>query len=634
MSTQKVVIIGIDGFDPGLLERAMREGRAPHCTAIAKTGSFRKLATTNPAQSPVAWASLATGTNPGKHGLFDFLRRDANTYLPQLAILDVNRNNLLGKRSAMFRPVLHGEPFWNVTSKAGVATTVLKWPVHFPAGQVRGTALAGLGVPDIRMSLGRYTLYTTETTSVQDAKGDIIHLAPNKNHWETHLKGPNKTHLPVIVATEHGDGNVRLTLHGKDYDLAPGVWSPWLQVAFPHLLGQRITGMCRWYVASVSPLKLYVTSLHVDPRKPAFPISYPESFASELAGHIGPFHTLGLPEETNGVVDDQLPYDGFLSFVNDIQSERERIFWQTFAAYREGVFAFVFDTIDRVQHIFWMTHDAEHPLAGQEGHDRFATAISTFYERMDAFLGKLCGRLDDDTLLFVVSDHGFNTFRRAVHLNAWLREQGYLVLKDGPVGQPLFANVDWRQTRAYALGFSGIYLNRHGREGQGVVQEGEGEQLMTEMTKKLRALTDPQHGTPALQAVYRAADIYRGPYVAEAPDLVIGFAQGYRASWQTTVGATPADVFEDNRKKWSGDHLIDPSFVPGVFLANQPMAAEAPTVYDLAPTVLDALGLSAPAEMEGRSLLQHGASRSSKDTRSNVADRSTVRTETGSFFVA
>lgn len=603
MSMRKVVIIGIDGFDPGLLERAIREGRAPNLAALASAGMFRALTTTNPAQSPVAWASLATGTNPGKHGLFDFLRRDPGTYLPQLAIVDVNRSNVLGKRSSMFRPVLHGEPFWNVTSKAGIPTTVLKWPVHFPAGPVRGTALSGLGVPDIRMSLGRYTVYTTATVSVQEAKGDIVRLAPEEHRWETQLTGPNTTRLPVIVTADATHDVVRLTLHQKEYELAKGVWSPWLQVAFPHLLGQRITGMCRWYVASVSPLRLYASSLHVDPRKPAFPISYPESFASELAGHIGPFHTLGLPEETNGVVDDQLPYEGFLALVNDIQSEREKMFWRAFDSYQNGAFAFVFDTIDRVQHIFWMTRDADHPLARQPENDRFASAIATFYERMDAFFGKLRERLDDETLLLVVSDHGFNTFRRAVHVNAWLREQGYLALKDGPVGQPLFENVDWQKTRAYALGFSGIYLNRHGREGRGIVQERDADRLMAEISDKLRTLADPAHNTPVLQSVYRAQNIYRGPYAPNAPDLVIGFHQGYRASWQTTLGAAPAEIIEDNKKKWSGDHLIDPSFVPGVFLTNQPMAATAPTVYDLAPTVLDAFGLSAPADMEGHSLL-------------------------------
>lgn len=599
MSAPKVLIIGIDGFDPVLLRQAMDEGRAPNCARLRDSGAFLPLATANPAQSPVSWACLATGRNPGHHGLFDFIARNPKTYLPRLAILDANAHNLLGKRSEMFRPVMHGTPFWELTSKNGIPTSVIKWPVNFPPKALRGNALAGLGVPDVRTTLGRYTLFTASPETFDDPKGDVVPLSKNGTKYEAAFLGPKRSKIPLMIDV-HSGGEITVTIHNTPTSLRVGRWSPWVKLAFPHALGRRIAAQVRLYLASIEPLRLYATSPHVDPAKPAFPIAYPDSYAQELQHAIGPYHTLGLPEETNGVIDETLPFDGFVQLIRDIQHEREMMLTDALSKFRDGVLAFVFDTIDRTQHIFWMARDEGHPLY-TEAVSQYASVIREFYERMDAIIGKVLDSIDEDTTLIIVSDHGFSTFRRAVHVNSWLREQGYLTLKSENEGKPLFQNVDWAHTKAYALGFSSIYLNQAGREARGCVEAADVPPLLKELSEKLLALKDPQTRGSAVRAMYKGSDLYHGPLAAQAPDLVLGFQAGFRASWQTAVGAAPASVFEDNRKRWSGDHLIDPPLVPGVLLASKPVRAKSPGVFDLAPSILALLSIEPQQEFDGES---------------------------------
>lgn len=599
MSVPQVLIIGIDGFDPVLLRQAMDEGRAPNCARLQKQGTFKKLATANPAQSPVAWASLATGMNPGHHGLFDFIARDPATHLPTLAILDVNTNNLFGKRSDMFRPVLHGTPFWELTSKNNIPTSVIKWPVNFPPHAVRGNALAGLGVPDIRTTLGRYTLFTTVKKTYDDPKGDIVPLTKNGTRYDAAFPGPNKSKVPLTIDVCSGD-EITVMIHNVPTSLKVGHWSPWIKLAFPHMFGQRIAAQVRLFLVSVEPLTIYATSPHVDPAKPAFPISYPDSYAQELCRAIGPYHTLGLPEETNGVIDETLPLDGFVELIRDIQRERESMLWDALPKFREGVLAFVFDTIDRAQHIFWMAKDDGHPLHSAAT-NQYEAVIREFYERMDTVIGKALSQTDKNTTLIIVSDHGFSTFRRAVHVNSWLREKGYLMLKSGNEGLPLFENVDWARTKAYALGFSSIYINQKGREAHGSVPAADVPALLEQLSDSLLTIYDPQTKTQAVCAMYKGSDIYTGSYAAHGPDLVIGFQAGFRASWQTAVGAAPGSLFEDNLKRWSGDHLIDPPLVPGVLLCSKPIASTAPSVYDLAPSILALFSIAPKQSFDGMS---------------------------------
>jgi predicted AlkP superfamily phosphohydrolase/phosphomutase len=153
---------------------------------------------------------------------------------------------------------------------------------------------------------------------------------------------------------------------------------------------------------------------------------------------------------------------------------------------------------------------------------------------------------------------------------------------------------------------AGIFINQCGRESQGIVQSGaNAQQLVRELCEGLTGLTDPENGDGAVaihEAVPRGS-VYHGPYVAAAPDIIVGYNVGYRVSWDAAVGKCGATVFSDNTKAWSGDHCIHPSLVPGVLFSSHKLNAAEARIIDLGPTILDLLGVATPAYMDGKSLV-------------------------------
>jgi predicted AlkP superfamily phosphohydrolase/phosphomutase len=295
-----------------------------------------------------------------------------------------------------------------------------------------------------------------------------------------------------------------------------------------------------------------------------------------------------------GVIDE----DAFLAQAYSLLAEREAMFRNALEKTPRGVVACVFDTSDRVQHMFFRHLE--------NGTSRYAGVIEDLYSRMDRIIGYASEEADrTGSVLFVLSDHGFCSFRRGINLNAWLRDHGYLHLKDNATESgPYFKGVDWSRTRAYTMGLGGLYLNLRGRESSGIVDPGEEEtRLKRELVDQLAGLQDSDEDAIAIQSVYEASTIVRGPYLSAAPDLIIGYADGYRTSWDAAVGKVSASVFEDNRKAWSGDHSVDPTLVPGVLFSNCKVAASDPGIEDLAPTALDLFGVSRPAWMEGKPLV-------------------------------
>jgi predicted AlkP superfamily phosphohydrolase/phosphomutase len=302
--------------------------------------------------------------------------------------------------------------------------------------------------------------------------------------------------------------------------------------------------------------------------------------------------------------------DAFIEMCDHIMAEREQMLRYCLGKFTEGIFAFVIDTTDRIQHIFWRFEDTNHPLYDKAGAQKYGDIIRDYYKRADRIIGEIMrGHVDENTLLLVLSDHGFTSFRKGVNLNRWLIENGYMTLREEPdpedkEGGALFRHVDWHKTGAYALGFSSIYLNVKGREGSGIVQPGtEAEALAQKIARDLQSFTDPASSDCVIKQVYAADALYTGKYRAAAPDLVIGFNAGYRMSWQTAIGGAPAALMEPNLKKWSGDHIVDPSLVPGVLFCNRKISAESSRSLDIAPTVLAALGLPLCRAFQGRSLL-------------------------------
>ena len=344
--------------------------------------------------------------------------------------------------------------------------------------------------------------------------------------------------------------------------------------------------------------------MHIDPAKPVMPISHPKVYAIYLAKQLGPYATLGLAEDTWSLSENVMSEDAFLTQVYDIHEERRQMLHDALDRVRRGTVTCVFDAPDRVQHMFWRFIDDDHPALGGKTNTH-RNAIRDMYVKMDKTVGQAMERLDENTAVFVMSDHGFKPFRRGVDLNAWLAANGYLKLKGDAVSSSntYLADVDWSRTKAYAIGLAGIYVHQDGRESQGIVSRDDAAELVNDLKENLTGLADAERGAVAIHEAVPSTQAYRGPYVDAAPDLIIGYNVGYRVSWDAAVGKTGETVFSDNTKAWSGDHCIHPQLVPGVLFSNLKLNTNEPNIIDLAPTTLELMGVDKPGYMDGRSLL-------------------------------
>ena len=615
----RLIIVGLDGQDPQLTDQFMREGILPNFSALATTGSYRRLKTTFPALSPVAWSSFSTGVHPARHNIFDFLDRDRRTYLPMLSSARVGQTERvlrLGRlRIPLARPELRtlrkSKPFWAILGEHRIWSTILRVPITFPPDRFYGAELSAMSVPDLLGTQGTFLLYTTRPMDEGSTHGGRrYHVSLAGDECETTLEGPENTfvagHPPLTVRLRVRIDRTRALTHVEaghaKVTLRVGTLSEWVPLLFSALPGVTIKGMTRLLVTELGEhFSLYLSPINLDPDAPAMPISHPRYYAPYLSRKIGPFSTLGLAEDTwarnEGVTDDRT----FLQQTYDIDAERERMFFAGLDRLTRGTLVCVFDATDRIQHMFWRELDRSHP-ARQHAPEPPGDAIRDLYRHNDALVGRILERVHQDDVLMVISDHGFSSFRRGVNLNQWLFREGYLRLKAGHDGRgEWLRDVDWTTTRAYALGLTGLFLNLQGREAHGVVAQGEeARALKAEIAAKLRGFRDVERDEVAINEAFDTAAIYSGPYLENAPDFIIGFNAGYRASWSGASGIVDAPVFEDNTKPWSGDHCIDPRLVPGVFFCNRPVETMDPSLVDIAPTALDLFGIDPPAYMDGR----------------------------------
>jgi predicted AlkP superfamily phosphohydrolase/phosphomutase len=621
---KRVIILGLDGMDPGMATRLMSEGRLPNFARLAERGVFRALDTSNPSMSPVAWSTFATGTDPSSHGIFDFLTRDPCTYAPMLSsteihqakrVLNIGRYVVpLGKPH--IKLLQKGTAFWKLLGDRHIFSIIQRVPITFPPVKFRGLLLSGMCVPDLRGSQGTFSFFSTENREGKAAftGGEQTVLRRGKDdRIRSRIVGPDnamsrdggRLTLPFTLVPR-GDG-ARLEIDGgPTVDLELDRYSDWVTLGFKAGPGTTVSGIVRFRLLSVAPeIRLYMTPIHIDPEKPAMPISHPKVYAVYLAKKLGKFATLGLAEDTwalnERVVDEQAFLDQALAFCE----ERERMFFDAVGRVKKGLVTTVFDTTDRVQHMFYRYLDPSHPANEGKDTTRHVDVIPQVYERMDAILGRLLAETDDpNTLVMVISDHGFTNFRRGVNLNSWLRDHGYLALKDDrTTSGDWFEAVDWSRTRAFSLGLTGLFINRKGRESSGIVEEGpEYDALVDEIARKLGRLLDPVTATPAIRKVEIADRLFDGPQKYDAPDLLVGYEGGYRNSWECATGAVTPEVFADNTKSWSGDHCVDPAIVPGVFFCSRPIVVENPHLLDIATSVMRLFGHEPPAQMKGRFL--------------------------------
>ena len=616
----RLIVVGLDGQDPKLTDQFMREGILPNFSALAETGSYRRLKTTFPAVSPVAWSSFSTGVYPARHNIFDFLDRDRRTYLPMLSSARVGKVDKVFRigrlRIPLAKPELRllrkSKPFWTILGEHRIWSTILRVPITFPPDRFYGAELSAMAVPDMLGTQGTFLLYTTRSADSARTGGRQSHLAFHGDECETTLDGPENTFLdgappltlPLRVRLDREHAKAHVDLGQTSVALSVGTLSEWVSLTFTALPGVTIKGVTRLMVTELGDhFSLYMSPINLDPDAPAMPISHPRYYATYLARKVGTFATLGLAEDTwarnEGVTDDKT----FLQQTYDIDHERERMFFAGLDRLRRGALVCVFDATDRIQHMFWRHVDPTHPAREQQPAPA-GDAIRDLYRHNDALVGRVRAQLRDDDVLMVISDHGFSSFRRGVNLNQWLLREGYLTLKPGADGQcEWLRDVDWSQTRAYALGLTGLFLNLQGRESHGVVSPGaDASALKAEIAAKLRGLVDDERGDVAINEAFDTTTIYSGPYLENAPDFIIGYNAGYRTSWDGASGVVAGPVFEDNRKPWSGDHCIDPRLVPGVFFCNRPVETTEPSLVDIAPTALELFGIEPPSYMDGRPL--------------------------------
>ncbi len=638
-SNFKAVVLGFDGVDPDFVQAWIDE--LPNIRALSESGTLTALGSTNPPQSPVAWASFATGTNPGKHGIFDFVRRDPESYLPEISPARFEKRRFLFDSIPVRGPDVvsnrAGVPFWKRLDEAGFETVNLRMPFELPVTPLKhGRTLAGLGVPDAAGTWGTYHYLATDLSvwdlrenAVTESGGRQVLLEledeeTNSNFFAS-IKGPSDARrnvesdpLEIALEVQRNEEATAVTIKLQDQQqtVDEGNWSDWFEFEFDLGPFASVRGLGRFYVLETFPeVRLYLPPISPDPDDPPLPISHPPGYSAGFRSRLGPFKTHGWIHETWGLNDEQIDEAVFLEDVFRNMDSLEKMLLQELDQRGASLYSAVFTGTDSVSHLFYRLMDPDHPRYETDLAERFGDAVLRVYKKMDSIIGSVVERLEPQDLLLVVSGYGFHTFRKEFNTNTWLVENGYMTLKAQPKnptpnkfglmfnGGSLFPKVDWARTRAYALGLGHIYINLKWREGQGIVRESERDRLVREIRDRIVEYRDPDTGEPVLVSAYDTAEIYSGKNREYSGDIQLGFQSGYRTSWQTALGAVPRNVIVANLKKWSGDHnASDVSETAGILLSNRKIDSANPDILDVAPTLLQAFGLAVPDDLDGKSL--------------------------------
>jgi predicted AlkP superfamily phosphohydrolase/phosphomutase len=632
----KVIVVGVDGMDPVLCERMMKAGRLPNLARLRDAGGFSPLGTSIPPQSPVAWANFINGAGPGSHGIFDFLHRhpqeparpfySASETVGGQGAWEVGEHRLplefwpFNHKGPATQLCRHGVPFWDHLDAAGAPSTFYDLPSNYPpspSAHGHHRCLCGMGTPDMRGTPGTYQHFSEDCPEkgVDGGTGKQSRVVFDGETAKAVLVGPEHTFLkaprPVevgfLVHRDRRAGAAVIEIQGRKIVLKAGQWSRWVQVDFTFgmpafLPDEKRVGICRFFLQEVAPnFRLYVSPINVDPSAPAIQISEPPSFASDLSASLGPFYTTGFQEDYNARKNNLFTDDEYLRQANMVLEERLALWDRALDDYDDGLLFFYFSSSDLQSHIFWWDSDEPHPTRGGAEAKKCFGHVHRLYRRLDQLVGDLFDRYGSSATLIVMSDHGFANFGRQFNLNNWLREYGYLRMEGG---NSIRDGVDWPSTVAYGLGINGLYLNLKGREAEGSVEPGEqAEEKLAELKRRLEAVVD-EDSRAVIRTVYRASEVYSGPATALAPDLIVGYHRGYRASWETCLGELdPNDsILSRNELAWSADHCADALEVPGVLFSNRPFRGNNPSLVDLAPSILAAFGLPASKAMTGKNL--------------------------------
>jgi predicted AlkP superfamily phosphohydrolase/phosphomutase len=644
-ANKKVIVLGIDGMDPKLLQTFVDEGRMPNFKALMREGDFRPLQTTMPAQSAVAWSTFMTGMDPGGHGIFDFIHVDRSKMAPYSSMAKANPSGHAIQIGSWSFPtsgggvqmLRKGKTFWQTLGDHGFRSTIFRMPVNFPPVKAVGRALAGMGTPDIVGSLGTFSFYTDHRGDWPQvvSGGEIYEVVVHGNRVNARLKGPPNPfrRLPTtqslelrekgravsidyenpkmtqefVVYLDPTAGAAKFLVGDQEFILKEKEWSDWVRVKFeaiPHLI--TVSSAARFYLKQLSPkFELYVSPLQIDPEDPVMPISQPADWSKHLCSELGRFYTHNIPEDAQAFNQGVLTGREFWDQMMIAYEERSRALDYLLSHQDEDLLFVYFGTVDQGCHMLWHFMDPEHPAYVHD--EVLKDGIAKLYEMLDGRLGRVRSALAKDTVLIVMSDHGFAPFYWEVNLNTWLLEQGYIVLKDPSKQESgeFFSNVDWSRTRAYAAGLNGLYVNLKGREKGGTIAAGpDYEALVDQLEEALLAMKDPGNGRSPVSLVLRPRRDFRGPEKEKGPDILVGYSRGYRSSSDSALGLFPKSIFADNKNAWSGDHCIDYRLVHGILVTNQRITSPTPTLADMTVSLLDEYGIAPSKELIGKDVLE------------------------------
>lgn len=621
----KVIALGMDGVDPVLLRRFVAEGELPTFARLIASGHFSELQTTMPPHSPVAWSSFITGTNPGGHGIYDFVHRDPTKFIPYMSTsraFDGKRKLTLGDwsvplDSGRMELMRKGTAFWSVLDENDIFASLYALPANFPVVEGHSNTVSGMGTPDLLGTYGTFTYFSEVDVpgSENFAGGRVIKVSVNNHSVTTKLPGPKNpfavksksAELDLTFQRDPLEQVVRIKIDGHDLVLKKGEWSEWLPIKFEFVpMFSSTAGMVRFYVKELHPtLGIYMSPINIDPLEPSLPICTPHNYSRELTQAVGRFYTQGFPSDTKALSAGVLSDEEYLEQAKWVLEESLRIFNHQFKDFRDGFFFFYFSSTDQNSHMLYRTMDPTHPLYRPDAGPEVKNGLRYFYKRMDEVLAKVMEKVDSQTMLVVLSDHGFAPFTREFHTSSWLLENGFTRLTDSSrrAQGEFYRYVDWAGTKAYALGLNGIYINVKGREPNGTVPPEKVDKVRNEIVEKLSGVVDPLNGSPVITQVYYPEKIYSGPFVNMAPDLVVGFQRGYRISDEAVLGKFPQGIVGNRTDKWSADHCLDPAVVPGILLTNRSCSVPDPGIWDIAPSILNAFGLKPPPSMTGRAVL-------------------------------
>ncbi|MDP8224659.1 MAG: alkaline phosphatase family protein [Candidatus Lernaella stagnicola] len=637
MSTKdgrRLLVIAFDGFDPRLARRWMEEGRLPNLMKLRNAGSFSELITSIPPQSPVAWSNFITGVDPGGHGIFDFIHRDPKTYLPFLSTSKAESpsqfwkigNYKFPRDGGDMKLLRKGKAFWEYLADNNVPATVVAIPSNFPPVEGPFRSLSGMGTPDLLGGYGSFSYFTDDPPPENPDKeitgGKVFPVDVVDGIVEAAIVGPKNTYVqtekgqstpdaevPFRTYVDTDAGAAVIELNAERFTLKVGEWSEWKHVDFTLVPGVvKVGGNVRFLLKSVTPsFALYVSPINIDPSDPVMPISTPGDYAKELSEEAmdgKPYYTQGIAEDTKALSSGIFTNAEFLQQAEKVFEEKSAMYRYELSRFKDGFLFFYFSASDLLTHMFWRTMEPDHPAFDPVRDGDYVNVVRDTYEKLDKTLGDAMKLIDEKTALLVMSDHGFAPYRKSFHVSSWLLDQGYITLRDTDDRAAEFlANVNWYGTKAYTLGINGIYLNQMGREKNGIVGPADADRILDEIVEKLLTITDPENGKQVVSHVYKTSEVYHGEYAKRAPDLIVGFARGYRASWETALGSFPeGDYLRKNTDAWGGDHCMATEEVPGVLYTSQPIKLGDPSLLDLPVTILEYFDIPRPPQMKGRNV--------------------------------